>query len=293
MLLGMRTTRPSCLGAHRIARLQSTEHGQVCMPSQLITAAGNAYLGAATGLAPVTQPVLQSKGSKGSFDTTIYLTGSCLLVQAACLASPLRPLRTSAAQVQQLTICQARPPRPPKPRESSTSPSPSPSPSPSNSLILNTAEMRPKELNRLLSTAQSAAEVLQLVYIHHGSLDAIHLSTALNTLAKLVQSHDSQLIQQHSGFSLLLSLAEQQAEGFNAHSTANVLWALAKLGQAPSPQLIDKLKAAAQRNLSSSMVKGWPTASGAWPPWATTQAQRCCVLSQSRQQWCSTTLMTR
>ena len=164
-------------------------------------------------------------------------------VQAArgSRGGPLPTHRSAAAQQRQLTVCQARPPRPPQKIISSGSSSKSSSEGPSSVSI--------RVLNTRIKTAQSADELLQLVCDHHATFDAIHTSTAWNRLPWLVQSLGQHSSFQHPGYSLLLSLAEQKASGFNEHSTANVLWALAKLGQEPSPQLLSRLEAAVQRNL--------------------------------------------
>ena len=91
--------------------------------------------------------------------------------------------------------------------------------------------LSPRQINSHISRSKRCLEVLQLVCTHWEVFDAIHTSTALHKTAQLMQHSDKQLIAQHPGYGILLTLTAAKASAFQPWALSNILWALSQLPQ--------------------------------------------------------------
>ena len=145
-------------------------------------------------------------------------------------------------------VCHARPPRPPRQGTSISSSDP--------------GDLSPQQITKLITSAETSAEVLELACKLHAGFDRINSIAALHRTAKHLKQADRSAVLEHPGYALLLQMAAAHAPTLDAREAANGLWALARLPEAPPRQLLDAMTASVQRTLPSMNEQG--LANSAW-----------------------------
>lgn len=94
---------------------------------------------------------------------------------------------------------------------------------------MHSVKLAPQQINSRISRSEHCLEVLQLVCAHCEVFDAIHTSTALHKTAQLMQYSDKQLIAQHPGYGMLMTLTAAKVGAFEPWALPNTIWALSNL----------------------------------------------------------------
>ena len=103
-----------------------------------------------------------------------------------------------------------------------------------------------KRINGLLTRAERAADILEVVDEYGESFNYVNVATAIHRLAKKYKA-GILLRESEKRAALLESLVVEKAGEFDARSVANIVWGYAKLGRTPGKEAWEALEGAVVR----------------------------------------------